>query len=157
LSAVELAKLAEEHELSCFVAVLGNRGPIIVRWHEPPLPVTVNVRVGSVMPILRSATGLAFGAFSDAAPIRRWVKEELASATPDRKRQLPNERAVELMFKDIRMLRCAPLRDTLLAGVRAVAAPVFDASGSLAAAITALRPSGGFDPTPGGTTATALL
>jgi DNA-binding IclR family transcriptional regulator len=156
LAATELAALAEGHRLSCFVAVLGNHGPTIVRWHEPPQPVTVNVRVGSVLPVLWSATGRAFGAFSRANSIRQRVKEELASATPERRRQLPSQRAVDTLFQEIRLLRCAPMRDVLLNGVSAVAAPIFDAAGEVAAVLTALGPSGSFDPTPGGSTATLV-
>jgi len=63
LAATELARLAHSHELSCFVAVLGSHGPTVVRWVEPIQTVTVNVKVGSVMPVLWSAKGRAFGAF----------------------------------------------------------------------------------------------
>jgi DNA-binding IclR family transcriptional regulator len=157
LAAAELARLAEAHRLSCFVAVLGNQGPTIVRWDEPVQPVTVNVRVGSVLPILWSATGRAFGAFSDAAALKAQIKRELAAATPEHRRQLPDRRSVDAMFEEIRALRCAPMRDVLLNGVSAVAAPIFNAAGKVAAVLTALGPSGGFDPTPGGSTASLVL
>lgn len=157
LAATELSRLAEQHQLSCFVAVLGNHGPTIVRWEEPMQPVTVNVRVGSVMPILWSATGRAFGAFSDAGLLKERIRQELATATPERRRQLPDERAVEALFQEIRVLRCAPMRDVLLNGVSAVAAPIFNAAGKIAAVVTALGPSGSFDPTPGGCTALLVL
>jgi DNA-binding IclR family transcriptional regulator len=55
-----LVLLRESLEVTCFVAVMGNRGPTIVRFEEPGLPVTVNVRVGSVMSVLWSATGRVF-------------------------------------------------------------------------------------------------
>ena len=157
LAGVELAKLADAHQLSCFVSVLGNRGPTIVRWEEPVLPVTVNVRVGSVMPVLWSATGRAFGAFSDAALLKNLVREELSSASAEQRRTLANQKAVNALFKEIRLLRCAPIRDVLLNGVSAVAAPIFTDSGKLAAVITALGPSGGFDPTPGASTALVVM
>lgn len=157
LAAGELAVLAERHHLSCFVAVLGNHGPTIVRWHEPTQPVTVNVRVGSVLPILWSATGRAFGAFARGARVEQCIQEELAAATPERKHQLPNRRAVDALFREIRALRCAPMRDVLLNGISAVAAPVFDATGHAVAVLTALGPSGGFDPTPGGSTAMLVI
>jgi DNA-binding IclR family transcriptional regulator len=153
LAASELATLAEQHRLSSFVAVLGNQGPTIVRWHEPLQPVTVNVRVGSVLPVLWSATGRAFGAFSGAASIDALVRAELAGATAEGRRQLPNRAAVKALFQQIRSLGCAPVRDLLLSGVSAVAAPIFDAGGQVVAVLTALGPSGGFDPAPGGSEA----
>ncbi|PZQ78445.1 Pca regulon regulatory protein [Xylophilus ampelinus] len=157
LAGVELAKLAENHQLSCFAAVLGNHGPTIVRWEEPALPVTVNVRVGSVLPVLWSATGRAFGAFSGAALLKELAREELTRATPERRHQLSDQRAVDALFQEIRALRCAPMRDVLLNGVSAVAAPIFTESGKVAAVITALGPSGSFDPTPGASTALLVV
>ena len=153
LAPVELAALAETHRLSCFVSVLGNHGPTVVRWEEPAQTVTVNVRPGSVMPVLWSATGRAFGAFSDRAVLSSLIDAELASADAAQRRQLPDRRAVDALFKKIRKIGCAPVRDVMLAGVSAVAAPIFDAGARLAAVITALGPSASFDPTPGGSTA----
>ncbi|MFP4902829.1 helix-turn-helix domain-containing protein, partial [Paraburkholderia sp. BR14261] len=43
-----LVRLRETLEVTSFVAVMGNKGPTIIRFEEPGLPVTVNVRVGSV-------------------------------------------------------------------------------------------------------------
>lgn len=153
LASGELAGLAEQHNLSCFVSVLGNHGPTIVRWIEPVQTVTVNVKVGSVMPVLWSATGRAFGAFSDAGILDVLIRTELAAATEEQRRQLPDRHAVDTLFEEIRRLRCAPLRDVLLNGVSAVAAPIFNADERLAAVMTALGTSGTFDPTPGGNTA----
>lgn len=152
LAAGELATLAESHNLSCFVSVLGNHGPTIVRWVEPIQTVTVNVKVGSVMPVLWSATGRAFGAFSTGGSLDALIKTELAEATPQQRRLLPNRLAVDALFEEIRVLRCAPMRDVLLNGVSAVAVPIFNADEKLAAVMTALGPSGSFDPTPGGST-----
>ena len=119
---------------------------------EPVQPVSVYVRVGSVLPVLWSATGRAFGAFSNGA-LDPLIETELAAATPEQRRQLPDRQAVDALFAEIRSLRCAPVRDVLLNGVSAVAAPIFNADAKVAAVITALGPSGSFDPTPGGSTA----
>lgn len=146
----ELSTLAEFHELSCFVAVNGNHGPTIVRWTEPVNPVTVNVKVGSVMPVLWSATGRAFAAFSKPQVFAARIEAELAAATPEQRKQLRDQRAVDALFKQIRGMGCAPIRDVLLNGVSAVAVPVFDLGGKVAAVITALGPSGAFDPAPDG-------
>jgi DNA-binding IclR family transcriptional regulator len=46
------------------LAVWGNQGPTLVHWEESPQAVTVNLRLGDVLPLLSSATGLCFTAFS---------------------------------------------------------------------------------------------
>lgn len=150
LAAAELARLGESHNLSCFVSVLGNAGPTIVRWSEPIQPVAVNVRIGSVMPVLWSATGRAFGAFARSAVLDALVAAELAGATPGHRRQIPDREAADRLFASIRSLGCAPVRDVMLNGISAVAAPVFNADGSVTVVMTALGPTGAFDPEPDG-------
>lgn len=132
------------------MSVLANHGPTIVRWVEPVQTVTVNVKVGLVMPVLWSATGRAFGAFADGGMLDALIQTELEAATPEQRRQLPDRQAVDGLFEEIRHLRCAPVGDVLLNGVSAVAVPIFNANAKLAAMMTALGPSGSFDSTPGG-------
>ena len=52
-----------------FISIWGQHGPTIVQWRDARLPVTVNVRVGSVLPLLNSATGRVYAA---------WLPEDLA-------------------------------------------------------------------------------
>ena len=47
-----LVRLREQLEVTSFIAVLGNKGPTVLRIEEPGLPVTVNVRPGSVLSLL---------------------------------------------------------------------------------------------------------
>ncbi len=156
LAAAELARLARSHDMSCFVSVRGSHGPTVVRWFESVQSITVNVKTGSVMPVLWSATGRAFGAFVGGSLMDALIATELAQATPQQRRQLPDRQAVDALFEEIRLLRCAPIRDIMLAGVSAVAVPVFNADGGVAAVLTALGTSGSFDPTPGAGNAVVL-
>ncbi len=156
LAAAELARLARSHDLSCFVSVLGSHGPTVVRWFESVQSVTVNVKTGSVMPVLWSATGRAFGAFVRSSVLDTMIEAELDQATPQQRRQLPDRATVDALFDEIRLLRCAPIRDIMLAGISAVAVPVFNADGGVAAVLTALGTSGSFDPTPGAGNALVL-
>jgi DNA-binding IclR family transcriptional regulator len=74
LSRLDAVKLARErvgplmetigHTLA--LAVWGNHGPTIVHWEESPLAVTVNLRLGDVMPLLSSATGRCIVALGPA-------------------------------------------------------------------------------------------
>jgi len=156
LASAELVRLGESHNLSCFISVLGNCGPTIVRWSEPAHPVAVNVRVGSVMPILWSATGRAFAAFCRSALLEGLLVKELADATPDQRQLIPDRAAADRLLEQVRNLGCAPVRDVMLNGISAVAAPVFNADGTVTVVMTALGPSGAFDPAPEGEIAHAL-
>ena len=141
-----LIRLREEFEITCFVAVMGNKGPTVMRIEEPGLAVTINVRAGSVMSLLWSATGRVFLGLLDEARVRVMAAEELTSATPYMRGLLPSAKPVETLRNEIRALHCAVVRDTYQPGISAVAAPVYDFNGRVCVVITALGASGGFDP-----------
>lgn len=148
LAAPVLLKLTEDQNVSCFVAILGNSGPTIMRWEEPLQAVTVNVRAGSTLPILWSATGRAFGAFGSSKYIDEAISKELRCATINQHLEFPNQAAVDLAFAKIRKLGCAVVRDVLLTGISAVSAPIFDSRERVCAVLTALGTSGQIDPRP---------
>jgi DNA-binding IclR family transcriptional regulator len=141
-----LIRLRESLEVTCFVAVMGNKGPTIVRFEEPGLPVTVNVRVGSVMSMLWSATGRAFLGLLDESRVLALAEQELREATPDMRAQLDAKDPIGALRREVRQARCASVKDTYLRGISAVAAPVYDHAGRVCAVITALGATGGFDP-----------
>jgi DNA-binding IclR family transcriptional regulator len=156
LAALEIAKLAEALNVSCFVAVMGNRGPVIVRWEEPVQAIVLNARVGSVMPMLWSATGRAFAAFQKSDLIDALITQELAAASEEQRRYLPNRKAVDAMLDSCRAHGCSWLQGQLLKGVSAIAAPIFSSNGQVVAAIVALGVSDSFDVNPEGPNAIIL-
>ncbi len=151
-----LQRLRERLEVTCFMAVMGNKGPTIVRFEEPGLPVTVSVRIGSVMSLLWSATGRVFLALADGARVRALAAGELAAAPADLRLQLDAADPIGRLCDEIRRARCAVVRDTYQPGISAVAAALHDHTGRVCAVITALGASGGFDPSVDGPIATAV-
>lgn len=145
-----LVRLREQLQVTCFLAVMGNQGPTILRFEEPGLPVTINVRAGSVMPLLWSATGQVFLSYLDDAAVMDQVERELAAAGKAQRALLTGRNPVEALRRRVRSQGCATISGTLLPGISAVAAPVFDHTGHLCAVLTALGASGGFDITPDG-------
>ncbi|MDM0009675.1 IclR family transcriptional regulator [Variovorax sp. J22G73] len=151
-----LIRLRETLEVTCFVAVMGNKGPTIVRFEEPGLPVTVNVRVGSVMSMLWSATGRAFLGLLDESRVLALAEQELGDATPDMRALLDAKDPIGSLRREVQQARCASVKDTYLRGISAVAAPVYDYAGRVSAVITALGATGGFDPAIDGPIAVAV-
>jgi len=158
-----LLRLREALELTCFLAVLGNLGPTVLRIEEPALPVTVNIRGGSVLPLLWSATGRAFLGFSADLAVGRRAQAELALASDEQRAGLPGPAgepaaaAVARLRAGVQAAGCAVVHGTLLRGISAVAAPVFDARGQLAAVLTALGASSAIDLRPGGPVCPAVV
>ena len=151
-----LVRLRESLEITCFLALMGNKGPTIMRFEEPGLPVTVNVRAGSVLSLVWSATGRVFLGLLDEARVRTLAEEELAAATPDMLALLPTPNPIERLQSEVRTAGCSTVKDVYLRGISAVAAPVYDFTGRVCAVITALGASGGFDPSLDGVIATEV-
>ncbi|HTR09235.1 MAG TPA: IclR family transcriptional regulator [Paraburkholderia sp.] len=151
-----LVRLREALEVTSFVAVMGNKGPTIIRFEEPGLPVTVNVRVGSVMSLLWSATGRVFLGLLDDTRVLAQAEDELAQADASLLAQLSASDPIGTLRREVQRERCASVRDTNLKGISAVSAPLFDHTGKLCAVLTALGATGGFDASPEGPIGRAL-
>ena len=167
LDAVALARervgpLMERIGHTLALAVWGNHGPTIVHWEESPEAVTVNLRLGDVMPLLSSATGRCFAAYIDTGrasqAIAPLIKEELSRAARQGRSDLPRTQAeVKALLAEVRARGLARVVDTLLAGVVGFCAPVFDADGHLALGIVALGSRAAVDPDWDGSVARPLL
>jgi len=152
-----LDDLTRETGESMLAAVWGNLGPTVVQWRDASLPVTVNVRPGSVLPLLSSATGRVFTAFLDPEQTRKQVAAELrthARAHPPRHPHTAE--ALAQMLAAIRHSRIGLVKGDLLAGVSSVSTPVFDHEGRLVLAISAVGNEATFDAAPDGATARAI-
>jgi DNA-binding IclR family transcriptional regulator len=156
LDAVKLARgraalLLEQVGHTVALAVWGNHGPTIVHWEETAQAVTVNLRLGDVMPLLTSATGRCFAAFVRKEAIAPMLKDEIARAQRQGRKDVPSSMAqARALLEEVRQRGVSRVVDTLLPGIVAFCAPVFDADGHIALAIVALGPTGTFDPAWGG-------
>lgn len=150
LGEVALLRLRESLQVTCFISVVGNLGPTVLRMEEPSLPVTVNIRAGSVLPWLWSATGQVFLAFSDDAAVRRAADGEYGAGSAEQRSLLAGPDPVGRLCRQVREQGCAIVNDMMLRGISAVSAPIFDSRGQVVAVLTALGASNGFDARPGG-------
>lgn len=174
LARQRLGPLMEQIGQTLALAVWGNQGPTIVHWEESPQTVTVNLRLGDVMPLLSSATGLCFSAFMARQPGSRadknaknkhhlhdrlppLLKDELARMHKLARPDVPKTMAeVTAVLDEVRRRGLARVVDTLLPGVGGFCAPVFDADGHLALGMVALGSLATFDPAWDGAVATPL-
>lgn len=152
LDAMRLARervpaMMEQLQHTIALAVWGNHGPTLVHWEESPQAVTANLRLGDVMPLLSSATGRCFGAYLPREKSAALIEEELQRAQRQQRADLPQTlAAVDALYAEIRDHGCARVVDTLLPGICAFCAPVFDADGRVVLGITTLGSIATFDP-----------
>lgn len=151
LDAVKLARervgpLMEAIGHTIALAVWGNHGPTVVHWEESPQAVTVNLRLGDVMPLLSSATGRCFAAYVSRDAIAPMLREEMARAQKAGRTDVPATMAeVKAMLDDVRTRRAARVVDTLLPGIVGFCAPVFDSDGHIVLGIVTLGSVATFD------------
>lgn len=157
IAAPEMAALSMAIGHTVAVAVLGSHGPTIVAIHESSRPVHVNMRVGTVMSVLNTATGRVFAAWLTAPVVARLVAREVRDPEVTGQEAVRRPRAeIDALLAEVRQHRMARAVGDPLPGINALSVPVFDHGGALALAITALGPSGSFDPAWDGSLALAL-
>lgn len=120
---------------TCLVAVWGDAGATVVRWFPGDPPVVTSLAIGSVLPVLQSATGHVFYAFGDLTLIDAKARaERAASATA---------RAINIgaLRKKVRADQVARVDGDLIPGLRVVSAPVFDLQGRLSIVVTSIATS----------------
>ena len=139
------------------LAVWGNHGPTIVHWEESRLAVTVNLRLGDVMPLLSSATGRCFAAHAHPEAIAAMLQPELAQARQLARNDLPQTpEAVQVLLAEVRARGLARVVDTLLPGIVAFGAPVFDADRHMVLGLVVLGSAATLDRAWDGVAACAL-
>jgi DNA-binding IclR family transcriptional regulator len=162
IDAVQLARshmdaLMAEIGHTVAIAVWGNHGPVIVHWQEPARAVTVNLRLGDVMPLLSSATGRCFCAFMPFAQIQPFLTAELAHLSKAARSDLPSSlTAAKAMMNETREHGLGRVTGSLLPGINGLAAPVWDASEHMCLSLVSLGASASFDASYEGAIANSL-
>lgn len=131
---------------SVAIAVWGSHGPTIVRVEESSYPLHVNLRTGSVMSLLNTATGLAFAAYMPPKVIEDMMTQEAGRIGGTASRfTKPEWRKVEATLAEVRQRGLSRAVGVPIPGIHAFSAPVFDHTRTIVLAITAMGPSGTFD------------
>jgi DNA-binding IclR family transcriptional regulator len=115
-------------------AIWGDTGPTVIAMEESDRVVTMNVRIGTVLPLSTTAIGRLFLAFLPAAVTQRFLAAEKRAAAV----KLPSDKKLDQLLLLIRSERIAITYGALMPGVDAMAVPVFDYRGMLVAAICAV-------------------
>jgi DNA-binding IclR family transcriptional regulator len=128
------------------LAVLGSNGPTIVYIHESRRPIHVNMRAGTVMSTVNTATGRVFSAYLPPKIAQHYIARELKdTAVTAQASERMSKAAFDALVADVRAHGVARAVGEPLPGINALSAPVFDSTGNLALAVTTLGPAGTFD------------
>ncbi|MCA3240369.1 MAG: IclR family transcriptional regulator [Rubrivivax sp.] len=148
LATEQLAPLAREIGQTVGITVWGEHGATVVRTEEAPSPVHVTMRHGAVMSLTGTASGRLFAAHLPREVVRAALRAEAGRGSVDK--------AFEAELAAIRAAGISHVEGAAVPGVSGLAAPVFDATGQLVLALTAIGATAAFDARPDGPAATAL-
>ena len=141
-----LEDLCEQIGETVALAMLGNHGATIVRWVEAGGPITVTLRTGTVLPLVRSATGRAFVAYCRAPFMKKLLERELRDTAAETGQPVSAQiQDLEPIISEIRLHGISRASGSLTPGINGFSAPVFDHTGHMLAAITSLGAIGHFD------------
>lgn len=143
---------------SMAVAVLGSHGPTIIHITSAPYPVHINIRVGTVVSMVHSATGHVFAAWLPERMARHYIERETgdASVMTSFKPLHTDPGSLSEHLQNVRRQGLAHALDSPLPGMNVVSVPVFDHTGGLCMALTGAGPGHLLDADPGGAPAQAL-
>ncbi len=141
---------ARRHGHNVYLGVWGNQGPTIVHrvsgHHSQTL---LELRLGSVLPVLRSALGRAFFSFLPEEITAPLVNKELKDIAlggfqpdPDLKPHMKDLSALQAEIRKNGLSRC---QGGLLSDHTALSAPIFDYRDKIIASVTVMGPTSSLD------------
>jgi len=143
-----MPSLRDEINETVLLSIWSPQGPVVFALEESSRPVSMNIRVGSILPILSTATGRVFAAFMPG--------ELTASLIEAEQRRSPRFRDPKII-DDARERGFAAVEGTAVPGISAVSVPVFDHNDKIAGVIGALGRTEEIDAAPDGKVTKALL
>ena len=136
-AADRMPELAAQTGMTVLLSIWGGMGATVIRWERAAVPMVTSMGLGTVLPLLNSATGRAFLAWAPRAPLAATLAHELAQAranpallpdaTPD---------TLEPLLDATRQRGFARIDGLFIPGLAAAAAPVLDWQGQAQAVLT---------------------
>lgn len=136
---IELENLRNRTGESVFLAVWGGQGAVVVRVLESHHLSFVVIRVGALMPLTWSATGLIFAAFLPEKMTHKFIAKELEANRKQAGTKVPKtKKEFDAVVTAIRQHGISRFQGAVSPGINALSAPIFNHLGDLVAVITVL-------------------
>ena len=143
----EMRLLRDQLNETVSLLVWGPMGPTVLHYEESDQPVRLNTSVGSLLPILTSASGQIFGAFLPRGKTAKQIAAELSALRRRGRAGVARiDRAeVEKIFDEARKHGMTRGDGTVLPTVGALGVPIFDMAGELVAGMVVIGHRGSID------------
>ena len=141
LDAIELAsnglrELVRQTDMHAILSIWTERGPMIIRWQKCSHHIVISVGVGSFIPLLATSSGRVFLAHLPRSMSRSYLNRELSQSPINGKSSHKQE--IEELIAEVHDKGYAYTMSRSMPGlsqIEAIAAPVRDSQGQLAAVI----------------------
>jgi DNA-binding IclR family transcriptional regulator len=130
-------ELRDRLDETLVLSVWGTKGPTIVHVEESSQPIIMTMRIGAVLPILATATGLAFAAFLPRHFTEPFIRSEL-NAKDGLNLFARDFAAIERLIVQVRDQGYAYNEGHLMPGVSAAAFPLIDRTATLVAVLAVM-------------------
>ena len=132
-----LRNLAIDLRSSGHLAIWGERGPVLIRTEHGGPPIISTMGLGTVMPLLRSATGQAFLASMPRSAIEHVIRAEQEILHWD-------DAMVDRLIADTKQRGAAVIEGDIVPGLSAISAPVYNLDGAVACCVTLMNPKASY-------------
>lgn len=135
IASEHLEALLLELRTTGLLSVWGDYGPTVIRWIDGGVPLFTSMHTGSNLPLQASSTGMLFLAH---------CSEELTKARIELERTegiFVEDTVISAQVEEARNLGYARTYGTVVPGLSAVSAPIFDSQGRLVATMSVLARS----------------
>jgi DNA-binding IclR family transcriptional regulator len=135
-----LTELRDKTDCAIYLSLWGDRGPCIVAKADGTLQGAFSVRLGYILPLTTTATGLTFLAHLPAYETEKALKAQEAYDAARNARALSEKDVAERVEKVLKD-GYASTAGMLHRNFAGIAAPIFDYSNRIAATVTLLGPT----------------
>ena len=136
-----LTQLRDETDCAVYLSLWGDQGPCIVSKADGTLQGAFSIRLGYVLPLTTTATGLVFLAHLPKLEVERALSAQIAFSRGRSKEAAPKTKVTTDRLNTIRSDGYASTADLHNRDLAGIAAPVFDYSRRIAATLTLLGPT----------------
>jgi DNA-binding IclR family transcriptional regulator len=153
-----LENLRNATNLTIALSVWGSYGPAIVVMRDGIEQVNINSRVGTVYSISGTATGMAFAMCMNQEAVKSAIKSELREV--GEKRRVGKTRSWGEIVNELELNRTrgfATISPNPVAGIHAIASPIFDYSGDVKMVMTLIGTAANPELNPQSTSVRLLL
>lgn len=133
IATAALINLNQEMDRTVLLTIWSERGPIIIGWYDSSEILICNLNVGSILPLLRSASGRLFLSYLPRLTTQSLLSNELKNEFVQTKLRIRTVKDASRIIRETHRVGLSHTEELLVPGLSALGAPIFDHQGRIVA------------------------